>query len=110
MIGAFALTEPQAGSDAANLRTTARRVDGGYVLNGTKQFITSGAIAKVAITFAVTDSSAGKRGISAFIMPCDRHGFRVGRLESKLGQRASDTAQLIYVRILVIVTGDSGRT
>jgi butyryl-CoA dehydrogenase len=101
MIGAFALTEPQAGSDAANLRTTARRVEGGYVLNGTKQFITSGAIAGVAITFAVTDPAAGKRGMSAFLVPTDARGFRVGRLESKLGQRASDTAQLVYEDVFV---------
>jgi butyryl-CoA dehydrogenase len=101
MIGAFALTEPQAGSDAANLRTTARRVEGGYVLNGTKQFITSGAIAGVAITFAVTDAAAGKRGMSAFLVPTDTKGFRVGRLESKLGQRASDTAQLVYEDVFV---------
>jgi butyryl-CoA dehydrogenase len=100
-IGAFALTEPHAGSDASALRTTARRVDGGYVLNGTKQFITSGAIAGVAITFAVTDPAAGKRGISAFLVPTDRPGFRVGRLESKLGQRASDTAQLVYEDVFV---------
>jgi butyryl-CoA dehydrogenase len=111
MIGAFALTEPQAGSDAANLRTTARRVDGGYVLNGTKQFITSGAIAGVAITFAVTDAAAGKRGMSAFLVPTDRQGFRVGRLESKLGQRASDTAQLVYEDVFVeesLRIGDEG--
>jgi alkylation response protein AidB-like acyl-CoA dehydrogenase len=101
MIGAFALTEPQAGSDAANLRTTAKRVDGGYALNGTKQFITSGAIAGVAITFAVTDAAAGKRGLSAFLVPTHRNGFRVGRLESKLGQRASDTAQLVYEDVFV---------
>jgi alkylation response protein AidB-like acyl-CoA dehydrogenase len=100
-IGAFALTEPHAGSDASALRTTARRVDGGYVLNGTKQFITSGAIAGVAITFAVTDPAAGKRGISAFLVPTDRPGFRVGRLEAKLGQRASDTAQLVYEDVFV---------
>ena len=101
MIGAFALTEPQAGSDAANLRTTARRVEGGYVLNGTKQFITSGAVAGVAITFAVTDPAAGKRGMSAFLVPADTPGFRVGRLESKLGQRASDTAQLVYEDVFI---------
>jgi butyryl-CoA dehydrogenase len=101
MIGAFALTEPQAGSDAANLRATAKRVDGGYVLNGTKQFVTSGAIAGVAITFAVTDAAAGKRGMSAFLVPTDARGFRVGRLESKLGQRASDTAQLVYEDVFV---------
>ncbi len=101
MIGAFALTEPHAGSDAANLRTTARRVEGGYRLNGTKQFITSGAIAGVTITFAVTDPAAGKKGLSAFIVPAGRDGFRVGRLESKLGQRASDTAQLVYDDVFV---------
>jgi butyryl-CoA dehydrogenase len=111
MIGAFALTEPQAGSDAANLRTAARRVDGGYVLRGTKQFITSGAVAGVAVTFAVTDPTAGKRGISAFLVPTDAEGFRVGRLESKLGQRASDTAQLVYEDVFVeerLRIGDEG--
>ena len=111
MIGAFALTEPQAGSDAANLRMTARRVPGGYVLNGTKQFITSGAVAGVAITFAVTDAAAGKRGMSAFLVPTDAAGFRVGRLESKLGQRASDTAQLVYEDVFVgedLRIGDEG--
>jgi alkylation response protein AidB-like acyl-CoA dehydrogenase len=101
MIGAFALTEPHAGSDAASLRTSARRVDGGYVLNGTKQFITSGAIAGAAITFAVTDPAAGKRGLSAFLVPAGTKGLRVGRLESKLGQRASDTAQLVYEDVFV---------
>ena len=111
MIGAFALTEPQAGSDAANLRMTAGRVPGGYVLNGTKQFITSGAVAGVAITFAVTDATAGKRGMSAFLVPTDAAGFRVGRLESKLGQRASDTAQLVYEDVFVgedLRIGDEG--
>ncbi|HEX5648744.1 MAG TPA: acyl-CoA dehydrogenase family protein [Steroidobacteraceae bacterium] len=111
MIGAFALTEPQAGSDAANLRTSARRVDGGYLLNGTKQFITSGAVAGVAVTFAVTDPTAGKRGISAFLVPTGTQGFRVGRLESKLGQRASDTAQLVYEDVFVeerLRIGDEG--
>jgi alkylation response protein AidB-like acyl-CoA dehydrogenase len=101
MIGAFALTEPHAGSDASALRTTARRVDGGYVLNGTKQFITSGAIAGVTITFAVTDPAAGKRGLSAFLVPAGAKGLRVGSIESKLGQRASDTAQLVYEDVFV---------
>lgn len=101
MIGAFALTEPHAGSDASSLRTTARRVDGGYVLNGTKQFITSGAIARLVITFAVTDPAAGKRGISAFLVPAPSAGLRVGSLEKKLGQRASDTAQLVYEDVFV---------
>jgi alkylation response protein AidB-like acyl-CoA dehydrogenase len=101
MIGAFALTEPHAGSDAANLKTVARRVAGGYALTGVKQFITSGAIAGVTITFAVTDRAAGKRGISAFVVPAGRKGFSVARVESKLGQRASDTAQLVYEDVFV---------
>jgi alkylation response protein AidB-like acyl-CoA dehydrogenase len=111
MIGAFALTEPHAGSDASNLRLSAKRADGGYVLNGTKQFITSGAIARVAITFAVTDPAAGKKGLTAFLVPSDLAGFRVGRLESKLGQRASDTAQLVYEDVFVddwLRIGDEG--
>jgi len=101
MIGAFALTEPQAGSDASNLRTSARRTDGGYRLNGVKQFITSGKIAGVTITFATTDPAAGKRGISAFLVPTDRSGYTVARVESKLGQRASDTAQLVYEDVFI---------
>lgn len=97
MIGAFALTEPHAGSDAAALRTrAARQGDGSYLINGVKQFITSGRIAGVTITFAVTDPAAGKRGISAFLVPAETPGFRVSGLEHKLGQQASDTAQLAY--------------
>lgn len=96
-IGAFMLTEPQAGSDAADLRTRARQ-DGNshYVLNGTKQFITSGKNAKVAVVFAVTDPDAGKKGISAFIVPTDTEGYKVARIEEKLGQHASDTCQIIF--------------
>ena len=96
-IGAFALTEPQAGSDAANLRTRARR-DGNssYVLDGTKQFITSGRTAKVVITFAVTDPEAGKKGISAFVIPTDTPGYEVSRVEDKMGQHASDTCQITF--------------
>jgi alkylation response protein AidB-like acyl-CoA dehydrogenase len=101
IIGAFALTEPQAGSDAANLRATAVRVAGGYRLDGLKQFITSGAIAGVTITFAVTDAAAGKRGISAFLVPRASQGLSVVRLESKLGQLASDTAQLAFDEVFV---------
>ena len=101
MIGAFALTEPQAGSDAAQLRLRARRIDGGYRLDGTKQFITSGAIAGVVITFAVTDPAAGKRGISAFLVPASSPGLRVAAIERKSGQRASDTAQLAYEDVFV---------
>lgn len=93
-LGAFCLTEPQAGSDAAALKTRARRTKDGWVLNGTKQFITSGRIADVAIVFAVSDPEAGKRGISAFVVPTDLPGYRVAAVERKLGQRASDTAQI----------------
>jgi alkylation response protein AidB-like acyl-CoA dehydrogenase len=101
MIGAFALTEPQAGSDAAALRMRASRVEGGYRLNGVKQFITSGRIAGAVITFAVTDAAAGKRGISAFLVPAPTPGFRVSAIERKLGQQASDTAQLTYEDVFV---------
>jgi alkylation response protein AidB-like acyl-CoA dehydrogenase len=96
LLGAFALTEPHTGSDASNLRTTAKRDNQGYVLRGTKQFITSGANADLAIVFAVTDAAAGKRGISAFIVPTDAPGYRVVSLENKLGQRCSDTAQIAF--------------
>lgn len=96
MLGAFCLTEPQAGSDAANLRTRARRQGNRYVLNGTKQFITSGRSADLAIVFAVTDEAAGKHGISAFIVPTDSAGYRVASVEKKLGQRASDTCQIVF--------------
>jgi hypothetical protein len=94
VIGAFALTEPQAGSDAAGLTTRAVRRGDRFVLNGAKQFITSGSIAKVAIVFAVTDPTAGKRGISAFLVPTDAPGYVVGRVEHKMGQKASDTCAL----------------
>jgi butyryl-CoA dehydrogenase len=95
-IAAFCLTEPQAGSDAAALKTRARRHGNRWVLNGTKQFITSGATAEIALVFAVTDPAAGRRGISAFLVPTDLPGYKVARLEKKLGQRASDTAQLVF--------------
>ncbi len=93
-LGAFCLTEPHAGSDAAALRTRATKTDAGWVLNGSKQFITSGKHAAVAIVFAVTDPAAGKKGISAFLVPTATPGYRVARVEHKLGQRASDTAQI----------------
>jgi alkylation response protein AidB-like acyl-CoA dehydrogenase len=96
MIGAFALTEPQAGSDAANLQTRATRTNGGYELTGTKQFITSGKIAGAVVVFAVTDPAAGKRGISAFLVPAGTRGMSVASLEHKMGQEASDTAQLTF--------------
>ena len=96
MLGAFALTEAQAGSDASNLRTRARRDGDHYVINGSKQFITSGRTGGLAMVFAVTDPQAGKRGISAFIVPTDSPGYQVVRVEEKLGLHASDTCQLVF--------------
>ncbi|VVD94559.1 acyl-CoA dehydrogenase [Pandoraea pneumonica] len=96
-IGAFCLTEPQAGSEANNLRTRAERRDGKWVLNGNKQFVTNGKRAAMAIVFAVTDPAAGKRGISAFIVPTNTPGFEVGPPEHKLGIRASDTCPITLV-------------
>ncbi len=96
MLGAFCLTEPHAGSDASALRTTARRDGDSYVLNGVKQFITSGKNADVAIVMAVTDKAAGKRGISAFWVPTNTPGYIVARIEEKLGQHSSDTAQIVF--------------
>src|SRR6185312_12917806 len=96
MLSCFCLTEPGAGSDAAAIKTSAKRHGNRWVLNGTKQFITSGRNAQVAIVFAVTDPAAGRKGISAFLVPTDAPGYRVARLEHKLGQRASDTAQLVF--------------
>ena len=100
-IGAFCLTEPQAGSDASALRTRAVRDGDHWVLNGAKQFITSGSEGDVAIVFAVTDPEAGKRGISAFIVPTDTPGYVVSRVEEKLGQNASDTCQITFVECRV---------
>jgi alkylation response protein AidB-like acyl-CoA dehydrogenase len=96
MLGAFCLTEPHVGSEAGGLKTRARRDGADYVLDGTKQFITSGSTADVAIVMAVTDPEAGKRGISAFIVPTGTPGYRVVALERKLGQHASDTAQIAF--------------
>jgi acetyl-CoA acetyltransferase family protein len=96
LLGAFALTEPQAGSDAGNQRTRATRDGNGYVLDGTKQFITSGRHADVVVAFAVTDPDAGRKGISAFLVPTASAGYHVDRVERKLGQRASDTAQIRF--------------
>jgi butyryl-CoA dehydrogenase len=109
-IGAFALTEPQAGSDAANLRTRARR-DGNssYVLDGTKQFITSGRTAKVVIAFAVTDPDAGKKGITAFVIPTDTPGYAVSRVEDKMGQHASDTCQITFTEMRLPVENRLGQ-
>lgn len=94
MLGAFCLTEPQVGSDASALATTAVKDGDAYVLNGVKQFITSGKNGDVAIVIAVTDKAAGKRGISAFLVPTSTPGYIVDRLEDKLGQHSSDTAQI----------------
>ncbi|MBR8315984.1 acyl-CoA dehydrogenase family protein [Burkholderia dolosa] len=94
VIGAFCLTEPQAGSEAHNLRTRAALRDGKWVLNGAKQFVTNGRRAGIAIVFAMTDPEAGKRGISAFIVPTDTPGFIVGKPEKKMGIRASDTCPI----------------
>jgi butyryl-CoA dehydrogenase len=96
MLACFCLTEPQAGSDAAAIKTRARRHGNRWVLSGTKQFISSGKNAQIALVFAVTDPEQGRRGISAFLVPTDSPGFRVARVEHKLGQRASDTAQLVF--------------
>ncbi|MDB0048295.1 acyl-CoA dehydrogenase family protein, partial [Burkholderiaceae bacterium] len=94
LLGAFCLTEPHVGSDASGLRTTATRDGDHYVLNGVKQFITSGKHGDVAIVIAVTDKAAGKKGMSAFLVPTDAPGYVVARLEDKLGQHSSDTAQI----------------
>ena len=94
MLGAFCLTEPHVGSDASALRTTAVKEGNEYVLNGVKQFITSGKNGQLAIVIAVTDKSAGKKGMSAFLVPTDNPGYQVARLEDKLGQHSSDTAQI----------------
>lgn len=96
LLGAFCLTEPHVGSDASALRTTAKRDGDAYVIDGVKQFITSGKHGQVAIVIAVTDKAAGKRGMSAFVVPTDASGYRVASLEDKLGQHSSDTAQIVF--------------
>lgn len=96
LLGVFCLTEPHVGSDASALRTTATRTGGDYVLNGVKQFITSGKNGQLAIVIAVTDKAAGKRGMSAFLVPTDTPGYVVARLEEKVGQHSSDTAQINF--------------
>ena len=111
-LAAFCLTEPQAGSDASGLKTRAERQGDSYVLNGTKQFITSGKNADLAIVFAVTDPTAGKRGISAFVVPTDTPGYRVASVEAKMGQRASDTCQIVFEHCsipAVNLLGDEGQ-
>lgn len=101
MIGAFALTETDAGSDAAAMRTRATHTEGGYTLNGAKQFITSGKIAGVTLVVAITDPDAGKRGMSAFLVPTDSQGYAVDKVEHKLGQGASDTCAIRFTDLFV---------
>jgi butyryl-CoA dehydrogenase len=95
MLACFCLTEPSTGSDASAIKTRARRDGNHWVLEGTKQFITNGSTADLAIVFAVSDAAKGKKGITAFLVPTDTPGFKVARLEKKLGLRASDTAQIV---------------
>jgi butyryl-CoA dehydrogenase len=96
MLGCFCLTEPHTGSDASAITTRATRAGDHFVLNGVKQFITTGKYAQVAIVFAVTDKAAGKKGISCFLVPTETPGYIVARVEEKMGQKASDTAQIIF--------------
>ena len=112
MLAAFCLTEPQAGSDASSIRTRARLDGNHWVLNGTKQFITSGNRADIAIVFAVTDPEAGKKGISAFIVPTKTPGYRVASVERKLGQHASDTCQIVFEEMRLtpdLMLGEAGQ-
>ena len=112
MLGAFCLTEPHVGSEAGGLKTTAVRDGDDYVLNGVKQFITSGKNGDVAIVMAVTDKAAGKKGISAFIVPTATPGYTVARIEDKMGQHSSDTAQILFENCRVPAAnriGDEGQ-
>lgn len=101
LLSAFCLTEPHGGSDAANLRTRAERRNGAYILNGTKQFITSGMNADVALVFAATELGRGKQGISCFIVETRNAGYRVRRVETKMGQHASDTCEIQFDELAV---------
>ncbi len=107
-IGGFALTEPQAGSDASAIRTKARREGDHYIIDGAKQFITSGKNGNMIIVFAVTDPSAGKKGISAFIVPTDTPGYKVVTVEKKLGLHSSDTCALAFDSMRVPVENRLG--
>jgi butyryl-CoA dehydrogenase len=112
MLGAFCLTEPHVGSEAGGLKTTAMRDGDDYVLNGVKQFITSGKNGDLAIVMAVTDKAAGKKGISAFLVPTSTPGYTVARVEDKMGQHASDTAQILFENCRVPVAwrlGEEGQ-
>jgi butyryl-CoA dehydrogenase len=111
-LGAFCLTEPHVGSEAGGLRTLARREGDDYVLDGVKQFITSGQNGDVAIVMAVTDKAAGKKGISAFLVPTSTPGYLVARVETKMGQHSSDTAQIVFENCRVPAAnrlGDEGQ-
>jgi butyryl-CoA dehydrogenase len=101
MLSAFCLTEPQSGSDAGAIRTRAERRNGSYIINGTKQFITSGKNADVALVFAATDLGQGKRGISCFIVETKQSGYCIGRVENKMGQQASDTCEISFKELRV---------
>ena len=112
MLGAFCLTEPHVGSRGRRPEDDGRRDGDHYVLNGVKQFITSGKNGDVAIVMAVTDKAAGKKGISAFLVPTDTPGYTVARIEDKMGQHASDTAQILFDNCRVPAAnrlGDEGR-
>jgi len=112
IIGAFCLTEPHAGSDASSLRTKAVRDGNGWRISGVKQFITSGSIAEVAMVFAVTDPAAGKRGMSCFLVTTESPGWKVASIEKKLGQRSSDTCQIVLEDVFVpadLMLGEEGQ-
>lgn len=112
MLGAFMLTEPHTGSDAGAITTRAEKVGNKYVLNGAKQFISTGSKAGIAITFAVTDPAAGSKGISAFIVPTDAPGYTVARVEHKLGQRSSETCAITLDNVEVtpdLLLGEEGQ-
>ncbi len=101
IMGAFCLTEPEAGSDAASLRTRAIREGDSYILNGTKQFITNGSVASFYVVFATVNPELRHRGITAFIVPRETPGISIGKVEHKMGQRASDTAQVVFENVRV---------
>ncbi|MGC8653249.1 MAG: acyl-CoA dehydrogenase family protein [Candidatus Kryptoniota bacterium] len=100
-IGAWGLTEPGSGTDAAGLKTTAEKVEGGYILNGVKQFTTHGSVGEIAVVMAITNREKGKKGISAFVLEKGMKGFSAGRKENKLGMRASDTSMMIIDNVFV---------
>ena len=108
-LAAFALTEPGAGSDAGSVATSAQKVEGGYILNGTKCFITNGGIADIFVIFANTKKSAGIRGLTAFIVEKGTPGFTVGKMEHKMGIRASNTCELVFTDCFVPEENRLGR-